>query len=184
MADIDKKEQKKLPPLTLAMVIACFVLVGLFILGVIFPKYQQVKRAKEALISKSILLEEQKKLFPVYARADALARVTFEPTLPFPERTPLEREKISKLSKVFSEIALENNMELSENSLDVSSLKNRSNSISMDVQFSGDLFDYRNCLISLANLSFFDRIETIKISTDPDDIKKFSTKILINIDKK
>jgi len=183
MAELEKTELKKLPPLTLALIITSFVLVVLFVFGILFPQYRQIETAKNDRISKAILLEEQKRLFPLFAQADALARLPFDPKLPFQERKPLDRNKITTLPKVFSAIALKHNMVFSQNTLDVSSLKSRSNSISMDIQFNGKLFDFRNCLISLAELPFFDRFEQIKISTDSNNIKKFTTKILITIDK-
>ena len=75
-------------------------------------------------------------------------------------------------------------MTLSENNLDINSLKNSSNSISMVLKFTGNLFDFRDCLISLAELTFFQSIENVNISTDKSNLKKFSTKMLISINKK
>lgn len=100
------------------------------------------------------------------------------------ERKPLARDRISSLSEVFQDIAATHNMELSQNSLDINSLQNDSNLISMDVQFSGKLFDYRGCLVSLSELPYFNAVEKINISMTPDHIKTFSTKILITLDKK
>jgi hypothetical protein len=185
MTEMDEKtELKKLPPLTLSLIIISFVLVVLFVLGLILPQHKAVENAKNERIAKMLTLEEQKKLFPLYARADALEKVQFEPRLPLVERKPLSREQISSLSSVFQEIALSHHMKLSNNSLDINSMKNDSNLISMDVQFSGQIFDYRNCLVSLAELPYFNAVERISISTDPSNIKIFSTKILIFIDKK
>ncbi|MBU1342857.1 MAG: hypothetical protein KKE44_05760 [Proteobacteria bacterium] len=185
MAETDeKKELKKLPTKTLSLIIVSFLLVAVFIFAILFPQYNHIQTAKNDRISKALLLEEQKKLFPLYAQAEALAKIEFNPKLPFQEKKALDRDKISTLSNIFSDIAQKNNMELSQNSLDISSLKNQSNSISMDVQFTGDLFDFRNCLISLADLPFFHSFEKIQIKTDQSNIKRFSTKISITIDKK
>jgi len=185
MTEIDEKtELKKLPPLTLSLIIASFILVALCILGLILPQYNAIKDAKNERISKMLVLEEQKKLFPLYAQAEALEKVRFSPQLPLVERKPLARDRISSLSEVFQDIAAAHNMELSQNSLDINSLKNDSNLISMDVQFSGKLFDYRSCLVSLSELPYFSAVEKININATPDPIKTFSTKILITLDKK
>lgn len=185
MTEIDEKtELKKLPPLTLTLIIGSFVLVLLFILGLLFPQYKNIETAKNERISKMLILEEQKKLFPLYAQADALEKIEFDPHLPFVERKALDRDQISGLSTVFQNIAVTHQMELSRNTLDINSLKNDSNLISMDVQFSGRLFNYRNCLVALSELPYFNAVEKIKINTDPTNIKTFSTKILITIGKK
>lgn len=180
----EKNELKKLPPVTLSLIIISFLLVIIFILGVLFPAYKGIEIAKNERISKMLLLEEQKKLFPLYAQADALEKLAFNPRLPFVEKKALARDQISSLSTVFNDIALSHNMKLSQNSLDINSLKKQLNEISMDIQFTGDLFDYRNCLISLSELPYLKTIEKILISTDPTNIKKYSTKILITIEKK
>ncbi|MCP3941896.1 MAG: hypothetical protein GY710_10485 [Desulfobacteraceae bacterium] len=178
-----KKELKKLPPLTLALVIGSFVVVAAFIMGIVFPQYQRVEKVKDLSLSKTFLLEEQKKLFPLYAKASALSEVKFDPALPFRERKAISRDKIYTLSKVFGNLARENNMEFIGHSLDIGSLKGSSNLISMDLEFSGALFDFRNCLIGLVALPFFNSMETIKITTDQTNVKKYLTKIRISIDK-
>lgn len=182
MATDEKNNLKTLPILTLLLIVIFFVLVLFSIIGILFPQYRNIENAKNDRISKMLILEEQKKIFPLFAQADALARINFDPKLPFSERKPLGRDQIFSLSTVFSDIALKNNMKLAQNSHDINSLNNHSNLISMDIQFTGSLFGYRNCLISLAELPFFNTIEKIKISTDPSNIKTFFTKILIRIE--
>ena len=185
MAQTSEKTQlNKLPPFTLALVIISFLLVAGFAGGILWPKYNRVQSVKEERIAKKIVLEEQKKLFPIYAQALGLAKKEFNPKLPLVERKPLDRNKIADLSTIFKEIAKKHNMTLSENSLDTNSLKNSSSSISMDLKFTGNLFDFRDCLISLAELTFFQSIEKVKIYTDKSNLKKFSTKILISLNKK
>jgi len=179
-----KAQLNNLPPFTLALVIISFFLVAGFVAGILWPKYNKVQKTKEERIAKEITLEEQKKLFPLYAQALSLAKKEFKPKLPFIERKPLDRNKIATLSNIFKEIAKKHNMALSENSLDINSLKNSSSSISMDLQFTGNLFDFRDCLISLAELTFFKSIEKVNITTDKSNLKKFSTKILISLNKK
>ncbi len=180
----EKTLLNKLPPFTLALIIISFLLVAGFAGGILWPKYNRVQRAKEERIAKTIVLEEQKKLLLLYSQAEGLAKKEFKPKLPLVERKPLDRNKIATLSNIFKEIAKKHNMALSENSLDIDSLKNSSSSISMDLKFTGNLFDFRDCLISLAELTFFQSIEKIKISTDKSNLKKFSTKIMIGLNKK
>ncbi|MBI9089046.1 MAG: hypothetical protein JEZ12_07510 [Desulfobacterium sp.] len=180
----EKKVSNKLPPLTLFLIVLSAVLVVGVALVVLFPQYRENQQIKQARVSAAIELEKQKKLYPMFAQAQALATMAFDPELPRVEKVPLARDKIATLSTVFTGIARENGMELSSNSLDINSLKNRSDSVSMELTFAGDLFDYRNCLVSLVSLPYLNTVETIKITTDKEQEKKFFTKILINIDKK
>jgi hypothetical protein len=179
----ENKELKKLPPLTLSLIIASFVLVFAIAVGLLYPQYQRIQKAKEIRVSKTILLEEQKRIFPIYAEAETIASVKFEPSLPITVRAGIHRDKISTLSEVFGNIALDNNLEFLGNSLEIGSFKTSSNLISMNVKFSGELFDFRNCLIALVKLPFFDSIEAVKINTKKGKIKKYATKIKIMIDK-
>jgi hypothetical protein len=185
MAGIEeKKVSNKLPPLTLCLVILSAVLVAGVALVVLFPQHHDIQQVKEERVSAAIELAKQKKLYPMFAQAQALASMPFNPELPTVEKVPLDRDKIATLSKVFNQIALDNGMALSSNSLDINSLKKRSDSVSMELTFAGDLFDYRNCLVSLVSLPYLNTVETIRISTDKEQVKKFFTKILINIGKK
>ena len=185
MAETDEKtELKNLPPLTLSLIVITFVLVLLAAFGFVLPQYISIGKAEADRIAKETVLEEQKQLFPLYAQALALEKTTFEPKLPFVERAPLDRDQISSLSTIFQDIAAAHNMELSQNSQDINSLRNNSNLLSMDITFAGGLQDYRNTLIALSELPFFNTVEKISISTDPSNIKKFSTQILITLDKK
>lgn len=182
--DNEKKELNKVPRLTLGLISAWFILVVLVGLGIVLPGYKRMQTAKHQRIAKMLILEKQKKTYPLYAQVTALGNFRFEPQLPMVERTPLSRDKISSLSNIFNDIALRHNMKLARNTLDTSSLKTSSNSISMDIQFTGSLFNYRGCLISLSELPCFSRIEKIKIRTGPGNMKEFMTKILITIDPK
>lgn len=178
----EQKVSEKIPSPVLFLIVLSVVLVGGVVLLVLFPQYREIEGLKQEQVSATIDLKTQEKLYPLFAEARALASIGFEPKLPVVERIPLGRNKIVTLSDLFSTIALSNNMVLSSNSLDLNSLKRSSDSVSMAFTFSGDLFDYRRCLISLASLPFFNSIENIKIVTDQDRVKQFFTEIMINID--
>ncbi len=174
---------KHLPPLTLGLIITSVALVAVAVAGFVWPQYRAMAASKQARMDKTVVLETQKRLYPVYAKAKGLADFPFDPRLPVPERSPLDRREITHLSQKFARIALDNHMSISENSIDVSAYKEASDHITTEIQFAGTLFDFRNCLIQINQLPFFNRIETIGIAAEPEGIKKFKTKLRINIRK-
>ncbi len=178
------KASKKLPPGTLILILASAILLAGVAIFILFPQNHKIERVKKESRSAAIALEQQKKLYPLLLQAKATVTMAFEPQIQLPERVPLDRDQIATLSEIFTRVGMDNNMTLFSNSLDINSLKNGSDSVSMELVFSGDLFDYRNCLVSLISLPFFNTVETIKITTDKAQVKKFFTKILINIEKK
>ncbi len=185
MAEVEQTTvSKKLPPGTLILILASAILLSGMAMFILFPQSQKIERIKEESRSAAITLEQQKKLYPLFVQAKAAGTMTFEPQIPFPERIPLNRDQIVTLSEIFTKVAMDNNMTFFSNRLDINSMKNRSESVSMELVFAGDLFNYRNCLVSLISLPFFNTVETIKITTDKTRVKKFFTKILINLDKK
>ena len=174
---------KHLPPLTLGLIITGVALVAVAVAGFVWPQYRAMASSRQTQIDKTIILETQKALFPVYAKAKGLADFPFDPRLPLPQRSPLDRSKITHLRQIFARIALDNHMSISENSIDVSAIKEASDHITTEIQFAGTLFDFRNCLIQINQLPFFNRIETMGIAAEPDGLKKFKTKLRINIRK-
>lgn len=175
------RQLKKLPPMTLFVVVLSFVLVFLAIIGLLFPQQKRIQAAEQDRTDKTLRLEEQKKLFPLYAQAEALEKIPFNPELPLVERTPLDRDQIATLSTTFSDIARSRNMILTGNSLDINSLYRQAGSLSMELEFTGELTDFRDCLITLAELPFFKAVEAVSIETDTSNIKTFNTKILIAV---
>ncbi|MFH2091606.1 MAG: hypothetical protein ABIJ31_04510 [Pseudomonadota bacterium] len=175
---------QKLPPATLGLIGICLVLVGLIIAVGILPKYINIRKITQKNSEQSLLLEEQQALYPLYAKADQLANIEFFPKLPFPERKALERDKISNLSKPFEQLAIQNRLNLSKNSLDVETLHALSDQVSIELLLSGQLFDFRNYLVALGGLPYFNFVQSIEIQSNFNKIKQFKVKIMINIEKK
>jgi len=182
MAETDKEKLNKLSPVSLGLIIGSAVLIMAFILGILYPQYRRINRIKDDRVNKTIRLEEQKRLFPIYAQAEVLAAGKFEPVLPMPERHPISRNEVVGLSGVFNRIALEAGMVLAENSLDIDTFAQDSNMLSLEVMFKGDIFSFRDCLVALAGLPYFKGIESINISTDrATNIRKCKVKLQISI---
>lgn len=148
------------------------------------PRFLEIQHLKETAVRKTITLEHQKTLFPVYASANKITELEFKTQLPIVERKPLDREKIPSLTDTFKQLAIRHDMTFSGNILDIATLNALTDHISIELSLTGDLFHFRNYLISLIELEFFNSIEGIKILADQQKIKQFTTKIMIDIDKK
>ncbi len=184
MADSRNEKLQKVPPLTLILIFSSFIIVVIFIFGVLYPQYQKVKKVKKDRLTNQINLEKQRKLFPVYTQLKKNLDQEFDPQLPLTDRISLKRDNIGTLSDTFKKIAIEHNLNLSQHNLDIKSLKNESDVISMELKLSGELKDFRYCLISFVQQPFFNRFELIDITPDLSNKKQLTTKILLNIDKK
>ena len=180
---ISMEKIKRLPPSSLGIALGGLSLILGMTAFLILPKYQNIQNLKNQAIQKTHVLEEQKLLFPLLSQASALAKKEFSPLLPMPQRHPMDREKIKELSHIFTAISQKNDLDISENSIDLSSITDQGEFITMEVQCSGDLFNFRNCLIDMIKLPFFKKAEEISIESDTKGIKKFTTKLLINITK-
>lgn len=181
--NLETAQSRKLPRFTLGLIFTGTLLVVLVLAGLLWPQYNRMTQSGKKRTTAALELERQKALFPIFARAKVIADTPFVPQLPTPERNPLERKAIIRLSEIFTEIAWSHNMIVSENSIDLSALNDESATISTEIQLDGNLFDFRSCLVEISALPFLNHIETLTIASDPEGIKKFKTKLLINIKK-
>ena len=157
------------------------ILILTMVVGLVLPQYQALERAREKYGVTQKALKQQEILFPLYQRAEELAQKPFEAKLPIPEHRTLDRKKISELATVFQDMAKRHHLTLSENFMDISSYKEKAQFISMELQFKGRLFNFRDCLVDLIGLYYVEQIEKITIQPLNGDIKTFTTKLLIYI---
>jgi len=194
-AESDAK--KKLKPITLGLIVIFLALIVLSLVLGILPQYFATQRLNqnidvltidlEPLRSFSYLdLERQKKIFPIHAKAIQINQFDFLPKLPFPERNALDRHRISQLSQTFDQLASQHNLRSTGNSLSVQKIGTQSyeEKVSVDLRLSGQFFDFRNFLISICALPFFDIVENVKIEPVDKTNKRFATKIRLNLNKK
>ena len=146
------------------------------------PDQKSIKKTKQdmLLISNDIKVFEEK-FIPAYAKVKKFEQINFEPKFPLPKRVNLDRTNLSELPNKFHSLALEHNLKLSNKKLDLAFLKTKSNSISMLLEIEGRLHDFRNYLIVIISLPFFDSFEKIRINSTQNNIKKFSVDLKINI---
>jgi len=183
MAAIDvKKINKRLSPVTILFAALSLITVIIFIFFLFIPGQKSIKKVRQDIhdVETEIKITNEK-LVPAYAKAKRFEAIKFEPKFSLPKREDLYRKNLSKLPDKFQKLALENNLELSNKNLDLGFLKTKSRSISMSLEMEGKLQDFRNYLIAIIALPFFDSFEKIKINSTQDNIKKFSINLKINM---
>lgn len=176
---------KGVPAKTAWLVIGTIALTLCFSLAVLLPKYLGNKKINQKIIAQTILLEKQTHLFPLFTKADKIADLNFLPKLPFPDREPLKRDQINKLSTVFNRLAAQHNLVLSGNRLDLKKVQATATKekISIELNLSGDFSNFREFLISVGGLPYFDKVEKITIQAIHNSNKQYKARIRINIDK-
>lgn len=178
----EKTELNTLPPVTLMLIVASTVSVFAFVLFGLYPQHKQIQAATESRLASILALETQKLMFPVYTGALALDKEEFAPRLAFPSRKAIERKRIADLSGIFGGIADDCGMELAGNTLDINSVSRNSGTVAVDVSLTGDLLSFRNYLLAIMELPFFNRLESVDISAG-NGVKTFKTKFHIMIEK-
>lgn len=183
-ANKSNHDRKKISTLSVSIMAVCLSLLLLILVFGVVPTYLNIQALKKENAEKTLEFEKQQAILPLFARAEQLASNPFEPALPFPEPNPLAREKVYNLPKRFETLAFSHSLILTGSSLDVDTNDIESSQVSVELFLTGDLFDFRSFLIGLGRFAFFDSIETINIHSDIDQVKRFVTKIRINIEKK
>ncbi len=175
---------KNLPSTTLFLIIGSTLLIGLFFLSLILPKYLFIEKIEKQILDQQVQLEKQKSYFPLYVAADQLARFEFNPKLPIVQHTPVKRNDISALSQIFETMAVKHNLTLSGNALDTSQINSQSPVLSVQLSLKGSLSDFRNYLVKTGELPFFSSFEHIGIQPEKGSTRQFTTRIKIFVDQK
>lgn len=153
-----------------------------FMVFLILPGKHKINQIRQEIKSVSSDIKMVNENFvPAYARAKKFEEIRFEPRFPLPDRATIDRKNLSELPETFYALALEHNLQLSNKNLDLGFLKTKSTSISMFLELEGKLQDFRNYLVAVISLPFFDSFEKIKINSTQNSNKKFSVDLKINI---
>lgn len=177
-----KKINERLSIVTIIFIVLSTITILFFVFFLILPGQKSIRKIKQDIQSASTdikILNE--KFVPAYAKAKKLEEIKFEPKFSLPNRENLDRKNLSELPDKFHSLAMEHNLKLSNNNLDLGFLKTKTNSISMFLELEGKLQDFRKYLIAIISLPFFDSFEKIRINSTQNDIKKFSLDLKINI---
>lgn len=178
----EKKETGKISSTTLGLIVGATVLVVAVALGLLYPKLARIEKVKADWLEKTIRLEEQKRFYPVYAKASRLADTEFDTSLPLPKRKAIPRDEVSNLSQILKQIAEQQGMVLSESRMDTESFNVGADLISLNLTYKGEFLYFRPCLIELIKLPCFRHLENVEIRTDLENVRYCSLRFKIAIE--
>lgn len=168
--------------ITIFFIILSVVTFFSFMFFLILPGQTAIEKIRHDIQSTSSDIKVLNESFvPAYAKAKKFEELKFDPKFPLPNRGTIDRENLSQLPEKFYTLAKLNNLKLSNKNLDLGFLKTKSTSISMFLELEGKLPDFRNYLVAIISLPFFDSFGKIKINSTQDSNKKYSVDLKINI---
>lgn len=182
--DLKERINKKLPAFTSILIILSAATILFYMTFSIIPGYLSIKKIRRGIEIAATDMGVLDKLIPAFAKAKKNNDFTFEPTLPFPHREKLDRENLPGLINRLQVLALKYKLDISGNKLDITFSDSESDSLSVFLELQGQLPDFRNFLISLISLPFFETMEKIIIRTADHDANIFSVTLKVNIENK
>ena len=156
--------------------ILCIGVLFTFFVFIIYPYYMSLGDTESEIEITKGRIEEQKLLFPVFQDLLNRARLKESGLLPLPEKKRLAREEIDGVSSMIQEIAQRSHLKVGGIMPDLDSLIGGAGLLEMTVVMKGELFDLRNFLVLLGEISYLEHIEQIQIRT-AQDLKEIRLKL-------
>jgi len=183
MPGIDfKKIKEKIGSITILFIVLSIITILVFVFFLILPAQKSIKKIQQNIKSTSSDIRViNEKFLPVYVKAKKFKEINFEPKFPIPKRENIDRKNLSALPDLFQTLALEHNLKLSNKDFDPGVLKTEVKTMPMFLELEGNLQNFRNYLIAIIALPFFDSFEKININSTNKNIKNFSVDLKINI---
>lgn len=148
--------------------ILCIGVLFTFLVFIIYPYQMDLREADSEIEITKDRIEEQKLLFPVFQDLLNKTRLKESGLLPLPEKKKLARDEIDGVSSMIQEIAQRNHLKIGGIMPDLDSLIGGAGFLEMTVVMKGELFDLRNFLVLLGEVSYLEHIEQIQIRTAQD----------------
>jgi hypothetical protein len=140
--------------------VAAFYLVG------IHPNARALDQVDENIADLNHKVESQALLYPVYQRLIRDVQKTMPEKLPLPERDKIARSELGRINEIFARMAKAHDVVFENAIPDASSYLDESGSVSLDVNFNGDFFNFQNLVFDICRMPFLDTIEQMRIETD------------------
>jgi len=173
----------RVPQLILLIGTGTLLVLSLYMALYLYPAYRDLGYVQDKVYGEAADLERMKTLFPVKARAKNLEKIKFRGRLPFPERVKLPRIKLAILPERLSAAADSFGMILSSSDFDINGMDEASQKLSLTLELSGKLTDFRRFLINTIAHPSVDSISTMTISSGKGETKLITLTLNIWIEK-
>lgn len=155
--------------------ILCFVALG------IYPRQKSIAGLDTEAAKLETEIMAQKALIPIFKDLLKRAAVKDPTTLPFPKNAKLDRAKAVMISDTFTEMAQMSGLQLVDVAPDLKTLVSGSESLSVNVDLSGDFHNFRDFLIRLEQLPYLKHVERVRIQP-AEGVKEFRLKLWLALD--
>ena len=152
----------------LASLLFCLAAVLFFVLLIILPNYLEIRRETQQINEIKARIDEQKILKPFLERLESQVKSAETEMLTIPKEKQLPRNDLASLSKVFSNLASQAEMVLQSLVPQVNTFKENEGRLAVDLDLTGEFFNFRRFLNKLGAVPFVSHIETISINASKD----------------
>jgi hypothetical protein len=162
--------------------VICVLGVAAFFLVGIYPNSVAMDELEETIAEHKTKIETQELLFPVFARLIKEVQQQGS-TLAVPTVVPITRDDTTRIADVFGPLAAKNHVKLESVAPDTSSYLEDSGSLTINVAFSGDFFDFQKLLLDLCQLPYLTAINQVDLRSAHEE-KKLMLKMQIKQEQK
>ena len=164
---------------TMTALVICLVGLAAFILLFIWPDHRAIKKQEAAIVELNRTIQIQGVLTPVYKDLSAKARFE-KPALPFPDRKPLDRGEIGKLSGLFKDMAEQSGLTFAALTPRADSMPDAGGDMELDVSVAGEFYDLRKFMVAIGGLPYLERTEWLQVS-GAETVKNMNLKLWLAV---
>lgn len=155
----------KLPRKSVILLAVCLGGLVLFIFAGIVPLHLSIAKMDEQIKRTGYKIDEQRDFVPIYKAFQERikkgeTKISPELVIPKPEKLP--REQVQNLSRVMRDVSLRAGMTTVSVNPDLNTT-DITNSVSVNHVIQGSYFGFRKYLLYLAQLPYYEKIDSIKI---------------------
>jgi len=159
------------------------LIIGLYGFLYLYPAHRSLDHIQKQIDRETVNLDRLKILFPLNARAKILEKIKFKGRLPFPERVHMPRKSLSTLPGRFSAAAHTHGIKLLSTTFDINGMDKDSTILSVTLELSGGLKDFRELLVDFIAYACFDSVSALEIRAAKGENKSISLTLNIKIEK-
>ncbi|MCD6153508.1 MAG: hypothetical protein J7J07_06325 [Syntrophobacterales bacterium] len=169
-----------IPVRNLLYLVICIVVIGGFILLIIYPSYKSLNRLETEIANIEQRIDTQKTLLPLYMKLIKKSEAMVPAMFSLPEKKKLTDNNLDLIPSVFKEIASESGTRIVSVKPDFTTLARNKETILINATVRGNFFNFRKFLIELGKISYMKQIEEIRIQQRTAD-KEFNLKIWLRV---
>jgi Tfp pilus assembly protein PilO len=168
----------KIPPRSILYIIACVVVLTVFIYLVLAPRQKTIAELDKDITNIDNRIKQQEAFYPVYEGYKKQIELGSKRILPLPHKEGLLWDRAEGISIMFREAAMNSGLEMISAVPEVDSLADNRGILALRLNLKGDFLDLRKFLSELGTMPYLEGIEEIAIQSSARG-KEFRLKVLL-----